>query len=156
MPTVVDVFDHFGGFQVRPNQWGVEFLIERRQGITTGGVQLSDYRLWRVIEILDRRAFPQEFGIVTNAKVDTCFFARKLLENGNNDVVHGSRQDRAANDDSMPSCLVLEGLANLLANAPDIPQIEVAVGLARGAYANKGQLRFMNSLGLVGSRAQPA
>src|SRR5437870_2893279 len=140
MPTVVDIFNHFGGRQTRTNQWRIEFLIERRQRITTGGVQFSDHRLWRVIEILDRGTFAQEFRVVTDAKVDTGLFARKLLEDGNNDVVHGSRQDGAANDHGMPSCLVFESLANLLANAPDIPQIEVAIGLARGAYANKGQL----------------
>src|SRR5258708_21330890 len=70
-------------------------------------------------------------------------------------TMHGSRQDGAADSHGVPRVFVCERLPNLFANAPDIPQIEVPIGLAWGTDADQGKLRFPNGLGLVVGGAQP-
>jgi hypothetical protein len=52
--------------------------------------------------------------------------------------------------------LVLERLANLLANASYVMQVEIAVRLTRRTDANKRQFRLANCLRWIFSRAQPA
>src|SRR5208283_652854 len=51
--------------------------------------------------------------------------------------------------------LVPERETDLLANSSDITQIKVAVDLARGAYADEGQVRFLDGSDWVLYRAQP-
>src|SRR5208337_1335482 len=121
-----------------------------------GLVQLTDNRLGRGIEILHSRTFTQKLGIVTDAEVSAGFLPGGFLQDGDNDLVHSSRQDGAADDDRVPRGFVFERTADLLANALDVPQVEVAIGLTRSADADERELRFPDGLGYVVRGAQAA
>src|SRR5713226_9192635 len=92
---------------------------------------------------------------MADPEVSSGFFPGEFLQDGNNDTVHGSRQDGAADNHGVPRVFVSERLPNLFANAPDIPQIEVPIGLAWGTHADERKLRFPNGLSLVVGGAQP-
>src|SRR5258708_24022488 len=84
---------------------------------------------------------------MADPEVGSGFFPGEFLQDGNNDTVHGSRQDGAADSHGVPRVFVSERLPNLFANAPDIPQIEVPIGLAWGTHADQRKLRFPNGFG---------
>jgi len=60
-------------------------------------------------------------------------------------------------NDDVPRALVFKRLADFFANTPDVPQIEVAIGLNRGANANERQFRFRVAwAGSLVARSRPA
>ena len=104
VPTVVDVLHHLGGFQIGPDQRARRARVECRQHVAAGLVQFADHGLGRAMEILYRRTFAQELRIVANAEIDPGLLSGGLLQDRNHDA-HGSGQDRAADDDHVPSSL---------------------------------------------------
>ncbi len=68
--------------------------------------------------------------------------------------MHGPGQDGAADHHDVAFTLVSERSADLLANAPDVPQIEVAIGLTWRTYADKRQLGLPYGRGRIASGAQ--
>lgn len=92
---------------------------------------------------------------MTDAEVDTGAFAGVFLEDRNHDIVHGAWKDGAAYDHGVPCGFVLECLPDLLADAADVTEVEIAVGLAGRADTHKGQFRLTDCLGgaLGGAKA---
>lgn len=93
---------------------------------------------------------------MTDTEIAPGFLTGGFLEDRYHDFPHRSWQDGASNYNGVPACLVLESFADLLTNAPDVAQIEVAVGLAWRADANKRQFGGPNGLSWVRDGAQPA
>src|SRR3954452_11715422 len=67
--------------------------------------------------------------------------------------MHCPWQDSAANDHSVAGRFLLDGLADLLTDAPDIKKVQIAVGLARGFHANKTQLGRVDGFRGIAGRA---
>jgi hypothetical protein len=91
---------------------------------------------------------------VTDTKIGPGFFARDILENWNNHRPHCSRKYRAADDDRVPEGFVLERFTDLLTDTPNVFQVEIAVGLARCAHTNEGQVCFLNGFCWITSSAK--
>src|ERR1019366_4522362 len=156
MPAVVNVLDHLSRLYIRPDQRRLEFFVKLGQHVAAGFIQFADHRLRRRAEVFHCRTLPQKFGVVTDAEVNPGLFPGELFQGGNHDAAHRARQDGAADDDGVASCLSLERLADLFANPPNVFQVEVAVGLARCADANEGQFRLANRLDWIAGGVQPA
>src|ERR1700737_909350 len=101
-------------------------------------VELANDGLRWSVKILDCRPFAQEFGIMAYSKVLPRFLARKFFQGRYDDVTHGSREDRAANDNHVSRKFLFERLANLFANSPDVFEIKITVYLTRCSHANDG------------------
>src|SRR5690348_7707310 len=98
MVGIANVLDHFGagggGLKNGPRHPGIKFL----EAGQVGGMVGANYSEWGLKEILDCRTFTQKFGIETDAEIGTSTLAAALLQNGSDDIVGGSRQNRAAED----------------------------------------------------------
>src|SRR5271163_2037719 len=79
MPAVVDILDHFGGFEICPNEGGVEFRVQGGKQLTALVIELADYRFWGRIEIHHCRALAQKFRIVADAEVRAGFLFGMFL-----------------------------------------------------------------------------
>lgn len=156
MPVVVDIFDHLGGLEVGADEWGLEVGVEGGERVSAGLVELADDGFGRRIEISNGRTFAQEFRVMADAEVHTGALAGVFLKDRNHDIVHGAWEDGTADDHCVPCGFILECLADLLADAADVAEVKVAVGLAGCADAHERQLRLADSLGGVIGGAQTA
>ena len=101
---------------------------------------VADQRQRRLAEVLERRALAQELGLTETPKPSPYFLPDVALERRDHDVVRRARQHRAADDDDVIAVLVRERLADLLADALEIREIEAAVLAARRADAEQRQV----------------
>jgi hypothetical protein len=102
------------------------------------------------------RAFAQEFGVDAHAE----FIARALagisLEQRDDDAAHRAGQHRATEHDHRRARVVGERLADLLADALHVPEIDAAIGLARRADADEHEVGVPHGVFHHGSGVQPA
>ena len=63
--------------------------------------------------------------------------------------MHCAGQDRAADDDRVTGGFIFERFADQFTDAPDVGQVEIAVGLAGGSDADEGQLRLQDRFVLI-------
>src|SRR5262249_55374047 len=153
---VAGVLDHFGfldpDLQYGRGQMGVE-PAERRGGVF---VIRADQGERRVVEVVDRGAFAQEFRIDGHAEVTPRAFPRIDLEGGNDCAGDRPRQHRAANGHNVIAALDFERRADLLADALDITQVETAVVIAGGADAHQREIGSRDRGGDTRRRPEPS
>src|SRR4029079_19489078 len=100
-------------------------------------VELADDRKGRTIIVLYRRAFSQEFRIHAYAEVRSSLFSRMLLENWNDYILDGSRQNRAPNAHDVVGRVCTKELADLRGRASHGVQTEAPLLVARRADTDK-------------------
>src|SRR5262245_32412833 len=124
------------------------------QKTSTGGIDLADHRLRRVVVVVHRRAFAQELGVDAQPEFLAGLLARAFFQDRDDDVAHRPRQHGAAHDDHRRAGMRGERAADLLADALDVPQVDAAVGLARRADADEGEAARAQRFGDVAGGAQ--
>src|SRR5512139_255361 len=137
MPSIVCVFDHFGDFEACTDQRCIEVCINHGQKVATPRVCFSDDGLRRVIKIQDCTAFSKKLGIITDPEILVELLARRIFERGDNHLAHRPRQNGTAEGHHMKGRLVSKNAADLLTNSPDVPEIEITIGLTGCAYTNE-------------------
>ena len=93
-------------------------------------------------------------GLTETPKPSPYCLARRRLERRNDAAVRRARKHGAADDDDVICGLVAEHLADLLADARQIRQVEAAVLAARRADADQREVRCRDRLGRICRRAQ--
>jgi hypothetical protein len=105
---------------------------------------------------MDRGAFAQEFRVDAQAEFLAGLLARIFLQDRDHDFAHGSRQHGAAHDDYRRARMGGDGLADLLAHALHIGEVDAAVGQARRADAHQREVGMAHRVADLGAGAQPS
>ncbi len=108
------------------------------------------------MKILYGGTLAQELRIVADTEIYSSLLPRSLLQGWDHDLVHGPGENRAPNDDRMPSRRLFECLSDLLTNPTDVFQIQIAIGLAWSADTNEREFGIMDGFHVVGCGTQPA
>ncbi len=80
VPAIVDILNHFGDFDLGPDERRVEHTVQSGYRFSAAGIELPDDRFRRSIEISYGRALPQKLGVVADAEVFSRALSRHLLE----------------------------------------------------------------------------
>ena len=102
-------------------------LVERLGRGRIGGVVVADHGERRIPEVLDRRSFTQELRIHRHAEALAVLLARSGFQCRNHRGMRRPREHGAADDDHVVGVLVLEDMADFLADASQVRQVEAAV-----------------------------
>src|SRR5262245_30095165 len=156
VPDVVHVFDEFAGLHRSADEGGIQSGIELGR---LGGRQLverTNYGLWRVVEIRNRRAFAQEFRIVRKTELDTDLAARELFKGRPHKIAGASRGHGRAQDNHMARALVAQSVTNFGADLSYGVGAYLAVLLARSAHAHDRHFRLGHRRERIGGGLEPA
>ena len=155
MPGIVGVLDHLGGFDIGTNQRRAQFRVEVDQHFAAGFTQFANHRLGRIVKVQNGGSLAQEFGIVANTEVGAGTLARTGFQRRDDDLAHGSRQHGAAHDDDGCAVHLAYRLADLLADAPHIFQVDAAIGQTGCADTDHQEIGLGNG-GRLCRGTQPA
>ena len=108
----------------------------------------------RIAEIRDRGSFAQELGIDRHTEILAVLLSRGPLQRRDDDAVGRAGQHGAANDDDVVGGFVFEHLADLLADAFQVGEVETAVLPAWRADADQRQVGRVNGVLGVGRGTQ--
>src|SRR5262249_54196529 len=97
----------------------------------------ADQREWRMIEVVDRRAFTKKFRVYGDGEIAACPSARRLLKSGNRGLGDGAGKHSAADNNRVMSALDAERFPDLLTRGFDERQIEASIVIAGSAHAHE-------------------
>src|SRR5581483_4911 len=155
VPGVACVLHHLGDADARADQRRIDRLVQRDRSARVGRMVVAHERERRLAEIFQGGAFAQEFRVDRDTEPFAVLLARRSLERRNHHLVRRARQHRAADDDDVIIRLGCEHLANLLADAFEIRQIEAAVAFARRPDAEQRHVGVVDRIRRIRRRAQP-
>ena len=144
MPDVAGVLDHLSHFDGLTDDGGIKVLVYPRQELAGAFVELTNDRHRRVVIILDRRAFPQEFRVHTHTEINAGAFPGRFLQSRDDHLTNRSGQHRATHRYQVPVTLVLQGITDIATHFLDKLQIKIAIWLAGRAHADHRQLTLLN------------
>ncbi len=154
VPGVVGVLHQLGGLDVGARERRREIGEQARRQVAAGAVQLADDGLGRVEEIVHRGAFAQEFRVEADAEIDAGAPPRAALERRQHQAAHGAGHQRAAHHHHRRARVIAQRGADLLGNAPQVIELDVAIGAARRADAHQEQVAAQDGGHGVGRGAQ--
>src|SRR5579885_1897426 len=155
VPAVVRVFDRLGGAHVDHVDLDSIAVVEPPQGLAGPLVDGADHGDRGGAEILDCAALAQELRMIGEAEIDARLLPRDLPQHRDHIPLHGTRQDRAADDEHVTIRLESHRAGNVLASLKHVAKIEISVVKARGADAHEAQLRAEDRLVRRRGRFQP-
>src|SRR5215469_5553800 len=79
MPTIVDVFNHFGCFEIGSDQWSIRLGIKARNGVATIPVEFTDNDFARSSEVSDSGSLAEKLRVHTQSKVAASLLSGSLL-----------------------------------------------------------------------------
>jgi hypothetical protein len=101
-----------------------------------------------------RGAFAQELRVDAHAELLAGALAGELLECRDDHLAHGSRQHGAAHDDNRGARVRRERIADFLAHAAHVLEVDAAVRQARRADAHQAEIGLAHGVREPGGGAQ--
>ena len=132
--SVAGVFDHLGRTDIRHDNRRAQSDIQLRHLLGSILAERTQHHSIGVHEILNRRAFAQEFRVADHIKWD----GRRLLvaHNIRNPVTCANRHRALVDDDQR----VIHGLCNGFSSHAHIAQLGLTIHTHRCIHRNKGQI----------------
>src|SRR6266446_8050207 len=155
MPSIVGVFDGFGGADIHGMDLGSVAAVDLPQHLAGAFVQSADHRDRGLPEIVDRASFAQKLGVVGKPEVHAGLLPGNLTQHRNHITVGRAGQNRAADNQHVIFTLEGEGASNVFASLKNIAEIEIAVVEARRSDADEARLCCLYRLARIRGGSQP-
>ena len=110
----------------------------------------------RIEVVVDGGSLAQELGIHAHAEIGSGVPSRAGLERRDHQLAGGPGRQRAAHDDDRRPGVRAQRRADLLADAPHVLEIDVAVAAARRPDAHENQVGLLDRDADFGARREPA
>jgi hypothetical protein len=137
MKGVAGVLEHLGSADRRVHEFARQMTEDAAQRRDAVGIARADNGQRRMVVVVNRRAFAQEFGLETQAEVDAGLQPRRSFERRLDDLLDGTGLHRGAHDDDVTRGFFREHGADLFGHTRDGIEILAAVGARWRADAHE-------------------
>jgi hypothetical protein len=134
--AVVDVLRHLCHAEGHAEPGARQSVVEVCHHVAGPRVALAHHGLGRLEEVGDAGPLPQELRIHAHPEVDTDALAGGAFQDGDQDVLAGAREHRAPVDHRVPTRLLSQRSADLVADLLQVGRGQTTASRGRGAHAD--------------------